>query len=62
MMRDSAVYDVSYNMDPSGKLRTVSAYYKHFLDTKSTDVASWYAAEGPGIIAKYDELWEQAAK
>ncbi len=35
--------------------------HKQFLDTKSTDVASWYAVEDPGIIAKYDELWKQAA-
>ncbi|MBO4228836.1 MAG: hypothetical protein J5938_00600 [Clostridia bacterium] len=61
MMRSSAVYDISYNTDPSGKLRTISAYYKHFLDTKSTDVASWYAAEGPGIKEKYDELWKLAS-
>ncbi len=61
MMRKMAMYDVSYNLDPSGKLITYSTYYKHFLDTKSTDVASWYASEGPGIVEKYNELWKQVA-
>ncbi len=61
MMRDMAVYDVSYNLDPSGKLVQYSTYYKHFLDTMSADTASWNASEGPGIKEKYDDLWKQVA-
>jgi len=58
MMRDLATYDLSYNIDPSGKL-TEGAQYRTFNQKKSADLSSWWAANKDAIQTKYDELFAQ---
>lgn len=57
MMRDKATYDLSYNIDPSGKLSDYK-YYSYFFTKKNADIASYYASVGQQIKDKYAELYD----
>lgn len=55
MMRENMTYEVSYNLDPSGKL-TDLAYYRYFITNKSTDTASYWAKNSEKIINSYSDF------
>lgn len=61
MMRENMTYEVSYNLDPSGKL-TDLAYYRYFITNKSTDTASYWAKNSEKIINSYSDFLESVGQ
>lgn len=59
MMRDRATYDLSYNLDPSGKL-SAYAYYSYFMTKNSADVSSYYTSIKEKVETGYAQLFEEA--
>ncbi len=59
MMRDKATYDLSYNLDPSGKLSGY-AYYSYFMTKNNADAASYYASIKEKVETGYAQLFEEA--
>ncbi len=57
LMRSLETYELSYNIDPSGKLASYS-YYSYFMQKKDANVASRYEAVIDSIEKKYVELYE----
>jgi ABC-type glycerol-3-phosphate transport system substrate-binding protein len=57
LMRDTAFFDVSRYVDPSGKLSGLS-YYTSMLKNGRTDLERQYTSEGLAIVKNYQALWE----
>lgn len=57
MMRSLQTYDLSYNIDPSGKLANY-AYYSYFMKKQDANVASYYEKSITAIEKKYSAMYE----
>lgn len=57
MMRALETYDLSYNIDPSGKLANY-AYYSYFMQKKDANVASRYEKIISAVEKKYSDMYE----
>ena len=58
MMRDKATYDISYNIDPSGKISNFAYYAVFFNDTTASPASHWGSA-GESITTAYDKLFNE---
>lgn len=59
MMRDNAVYDLSYNVDPSGELAKYK-YYSTFMNNTSINPSSYWESKKSQIVTSFEKLFELA--
>ncbi len=57
LMRSLQTYDLSYNIDPSGKLANY-AYYSYFMQKKDANVASYYEKVIKAVEKKYSAMYD----
>ena len=57
LMRSLQTYDLSYNIDPSGKLANY-AYYSYFMQKKDANVASYYEKIIKAVEKKYSAMYD----
>ena len=58
MMRVLATYDITYNIAPSQML-CATDWYKNFIVSNSTDLASWSASAAEAVRNAYDNLYRK---
>ena len=57
LMRSLQTYDLSYNIDPSGKLANY-AYYSYFMQKQDANVASYYEKIINAVEKKYGAMYD----
>lgn len=58
MMRDKATYDLSYNIDPSGKIGEYK-WYSTFVNDASANPASYWESQQKAINKTYNNLFDK---
>ena len=58
MMRDKATYDLSYNIDPSGKIGEYK-WYSTFVNDTTTNPASYWESQQKAINKTYGNLFDK---
>ena len=58
MMRDKATYDLSYNIDPSGKIGEYK-WYSTFVNDAAANPASYWESQQKAINKTYNNLFEK---
>ena len=57
-MRDKATYDLSYNIDPSGKIGEYK-WYSTFVNDASANPASYWESQQKAINKTYGNLFDK---